>query len=231
MSTKIIGVSGSPINNSNTDRLLKHVLESSGLEYEIFKLSEMDIKPCKACKACVNDNICKVNDDFPSVAEKIKLADGLVIAAYTPYSMIDGHTKALLERFFSFRHQNSLLQEKYLVTIVSSMLDISRQATHQSIVFEAVAERMNHVRALDIAGAPPCNTCGVGDECINSNVKLIYGPEAVACAENFIPVEEQPVWNEGELVGKQLGDLINKKENYVPSDMTQTIMKLLENFM
>ncbi|MHA2227161.1 MAG: hypothetical protein ACXAC8_18235 [Candidatus Hodarchaeales archaeon] len=57
MSIKILGVSGSPIPNSNTDRAVKGVLEFSGIESEFVKLSEIDVKPCKACKRCVNDNI------------------------------------------------------------------------------------------------------------------------------------------------------------------------------
>ncbi len=74
MSIKILGVSGSPIPNSNTDRAVKGVLEFSGIESEFVKLSEIDVKPCQACKRCVNDNICKVDDDFPALANKIREA-------------------------------------------------------------------------------------------------------------------------------------------------------------
>jgi len=34
---KVLGISGSPIKNSNTDRALKFALESSGLETESIK--------------------------------------------------------------------------------------------------------------------------------------------------------------------------------------------------
>ena len=55
----IIGISGSPIPKSNTDRAVKAVLEASGLDYEFVKLSDLHIRPCMACKMCVKDNICK----------------------------------------------------------------------------------------------------------------------------------------------------------------------------
>ena len=40
MSIKVLGISGSPVPNSNTDRLVMQVLQSSGLEYEFVKLSD-----------------------------------------------------------------------------------------------------------------------------------------------------------------------------------------------
>ena len=35
---KVMGISGSPIPNSNTDRAVKAVLDATGLETEFFKL-------------------------------------------------------------------------------------------------------------------------------------------------------------------------------------------------
>ena len=63
MNAQIIGISGSPIPNSNTDRAVEAVLESTGLDYEFVKLSDLNIRPCRACKQCVPDNICKQQDD------------------------------------------------------------------------------------------------------------------------------------------------------------------------
>ena len=41
MQPQIVGISGSPIKNSNTDRLIQTVLESSGLSTEFVKLSKL----------------------------------------------------------------------------------------------------------------------------------------------------------------------------------------------
>ena len=41
MQPQILGISGSPIKNSNTDRLIQAVLESSGLKSEFVKLSKI----------------------------------------------------------------------------------------------------------------------------------------------------------------------------------------------
>ena len=49
MQPQIVGISGSPIKNSNTDRLIQTVLESSGLSTEFVKLSKINVRPCIAC--------------------------------------------------------------------------------------------------------------------------------------------------------------------------------------
>ena len=42
--------------------------------------------------------MCKVKDDFPELAEKIKKAHGIVIGSYPPYASVDGFTKSLKMR-------------------------------------------------------------------------------------------------------------------------------------
>ncbi len=58
MKPQIIGLSGSPIKNSNTDRLIQAVLESSGLPSEFVKLSNINVRPGIACLGCKKDNVC-----------------------------------------------------------------------------------------------------------------------------------------------------------------------------
>jgi len=226
---KIIGFSGSPVKNSNTDRLLKQVLENSGQEYEFIKLSHYNIKPCIACKGCVEDNTCVVKDDFLEIAEKVRNSDSIVIASYTPYGIIDGFTKALLERFFSLHHNGGHLSGKFLVSIVSS-IDIDAQKTaHRALVVESIIENMKHVEALDITGSLPCNTCGRGDICETSAVKALHGEEATAGSHNCINVENQDVWKKGKEVGVKLGKLINKEEEYVPSELTKEVIARMQD--
>ena len=136
---KLLGVSGSPITNSNTDRAVLEVLKSSGLDYDFVKLSQVNIRPCMACKACAVDNVCKVKDDFQAVAEKLTQAEGLVIGGYIPYGMIDGFTKAFLERLWSLRHKSSLNEGKYVVSIISGLVPQSIETAQQMIATEMLA--------------------------------------------------------------------------------------------
>lgn len=210
MGIEILGISGSPVENSNTDRLVKAVLDASGLESEFVKLSTINVRPCIACKKCVPDNVCKVRDDFPELAEKIKKAKALVIGAYIPYGQIDGFTKALLERFWSLRHVNNLLGGKLCATVLTGVNPESLDNVNQSVACELKEyERMELVGQLTVQGNVPCVTCGEGDDCEMSGLKKMYGPDAKASDIEYSRVEDQKeVWQEavriGRLIGKRL---------------------------
>lgn len=45
-----------------------------------------------ACLGCKTDNICKVKDDFPELAEKVRHAGAVVVGGYPPYGVVDGFT-------------------------------------------------------------------------------------------------------------------------------------------
>ena len=211
MSIEILGLSGSPVPNSNTDRLVLQVLRSSGLEYEFVKLSDINVGPCRACKACVEDNICKVNDDFPALAKKLRQAKGLVIGGYTPYRMLDAFTKAFLERLWSMRHLHSLNEKKCVVTIISGLRKETSDLALKSIAQELFMEKMHHVAELSIEGNVPCLTCGFGNECSNSGVPHLFGKEAQASEILCRKVEDQPVWEKATRSGKLLAQFITEE--------------------
>ena len=214
MSAEVLGISGSPIKNSNTDRLVKAVLDATGLKSEFVKLSKINVRPCLACKKCVPDNVCKVRDDFPELAEKIKKAKALIIGAYIPYGQIDGFTKALLERFWSLRHVNNLLRGKLCATVLTGLNPDVLDNVNQSLAAELMEyERMDLVGQLTIKGNIPCLTCGEGDECEMSGLKMMYGPDAKTSDFGYLRVEEQnEVWKEatriGRLIGERLGTTV-----------------------
>lgn len=208
MGIQILGISGSPVKGSNTDRLVNAVLDATGLESEFVKLSNINVRPCLACKKCVPDNICKVKDDFPALAEKIKKAKALVIGAYIPYGQIDGFTKALLERFWSLRHVNNLLKGKQCVTILTGLNPHALDNVNQALATELRDfERMEIVGQLSVQGNLPCLTCGEGDDCQMSAVKVLYGQNAKTSDYAYARVEDQKkVWEEAKRIGRLIGE-------------------------
>jgi hypothetical protein len=56
----VLGVSGSPLPNSNTDRALRTVLKATGLDTEVIKLRDYAVEPCRACLGCVKTNVCVI---------------------------------------------------------------------------------------------------------------------------------------------------------------------------
>ncbi len=225
MGLRILGVSGSPVPNSNTDRAVKAVLEASGLESEFVKLSDLHVRPCMACKACVSDNVCKVEDDFPELAKKVKEADALVIGAYIPYGQIDGFTKAFLERLWSMRHVNNLNEGKLVVIVVNGLqltgdspraqlankMMKSRDEVVDAITREMRMENMKIVGTVKIIGNVPCLTCGEGGTCKMSGARQLFGKDAEISSKLCIAVEDQPeVWEKLNRLGKKLGKRLSK---------------------
>jgi multimeric flavodoxin WrbA len=208
MSAKVLGISGSPVKNSNTDRLVNSILVATGLEWEFVKLSRIMVRPCFACKQCVPDNICKVKDDFQELAERIKSADALIIGAYTPYGQIDGFTKALLERFWSLRHVNNLLRGKLCATVLAGLDPRVLDNVNQALAAEIRDyERMELVGQLTVHGNLPCLTCGEGDECEMSAVKIMFGKDARTSDFDYVRVEDQrDVWEGAKRIGRLIGE-------------------------
>ena len=211
MSLKILGVSGSPVPNINTDRAVQAVLKASGLESEFVKLSDIIVRPCRACKRCVEDNICKQEDDFPSLAEKVREAEALVIGAYCPYSSLDANTKAFLERLWSMRHQKNLNKGKQVVILVTGVVPPIAEQVSNTIAREMAMENMKVIETILIKGNVPCLTCGRGSECKMSGVPLLFGKGTKASSDLCIRVEDQEkVQKQIIQVGKMLQERLSE---------------------
>ncbi len=215
MYPRIIGISGSPVNNSNTDRLVKAILESSDLPYEFVKLSRKRIQPCIACLGCAADNICKVDDDFPELAEKIKRANAIVVGGYPPYGSVDGFTKALLERLYSFRHQNGLNRGKLAAVVVTGIgrgAPGLEEATNQ-IAHALTMEGMDVLGKLNATGNPECMVCGYGESCAMSALPWIFGNDTKVTPDKFCSVEKQDgLWSEAQKIGQEINRRLRQQQ-------------------
>lgn len=207
MNPQILGISGSPIKNSNTDRLIKAVLDSSGLVPEFVKLSTIQVRPCIACLGCKSDNICKLPDDFQSLAKKVRGAHALVIGGYSPYGSMDGFVKAFIERLFSLRHRNGLNRGKLAVVVTTG---IGRGApgldeTSNQIAHALRLEGMEVLGQLKIVGNPECLVCGYGESCPMSALPWVFGEDPKVTPDKFSRVEDQEeVWREAQTLGRDI---------------------------
>jgi len=213
MHSQIIGISGSPIKNSNTDRLIKAVLDSSGLSTEFVKLSKINVRPCIACLGCKKDNICKVNDDFPVLAEKVRKAGAVVVGGYSPYGSVDGFTKAFLERLFSLRHQNGLNRGKLAVVVATGIgrgAPGLEQASSQ-IAHALTLEGMEVLGQLMVTGNPECLVCGYGETCPMSALPWVFGDDVKVTPDKFCNVEDQEeTWQRAQALGRDIADRLRK---------------------
>ncbi|AKB85623.1 flavodoxin family protein [Methanococcoides methylutens] len=217
---KILGVSGSPIKDSNADRALKTALEATGMDYEFVKLIDYTVAPCKACLGCVKTNVCVIKDDGIALAEKAKEADALIIAGFTPYSSLDSRTKAFIERLYPLRHRYGFMKGKPGGAIVTSAIpkdfDMMPQAGENginAISYYFMEEGMEAVGSVRILGNNPCVRCKFGDDCEMSGIKMMFGPDATKASVGINRFEDQPeAVAAAKELGKNIAEYLKSKE-------------------
>lgn len=216
---KILGISGSPIKNSNTDRAVRQVLDATGVETEFIKLRGHQIEPCRACLKCVDTNECIIGDDGNWLAQKAKDADALVVGGFTPYSSIDGRTKAFLERLYPLRHKHGFMNGKAGAAIVTCAIPADCEGMPPAcengandIFFFMMEEGMNFLGSIKIQGNIPCIRCGYGDECKTAGLKMIFGENATVDSVGVNTFENQAdAMKEAKALGEKLGGLLKQK--------------------
>lgn len=203
---KILGISGSPRKDdrSGTNKLVRTVLEATGLEYELVSLQGKNIKGCIACLGCADDNVCKVKDDMTPLREKIVEADAYVVGAPNYYSTLNANTHAFFERFFQFRHQegNTLWGKLGVAVGVGGSAGVFPASDIEKFYLYNFIETVARVAGQ---GAASCFSCGYGETCHVGLPLMMFG-EGVKITPDMIPdVTKQPdVMKSAEEAGKTL---------------------------
>jgi multimeric flavodoxin WrbA len=194
---RVLGVSGSPLKNSNTDRALKIALAATGARTEFIKLSDYHLQPCNACLDCRKTNSCVLDDDGNLLMNKAFKADALIIAGFTPYSSIDSRTKIFMERLYPLHHQHGLMGGKPGAAIVTCAIPPGHQGMPSAsengltaIRNYMIEESMNYIGGVTVMGNVPCVRCGENGQCGVSSLKMLYGSNATPESVGMNTVED-----------------------------------------
>ena len=98
---KVIGLSGSPRKEANTDRLVAQVLagaQTAGAETEFFRIADLNIKGCISCYYCKSHDTCSIKDDMQGLYKEIHAADAVVIGSPVYMGQMSGQTKTFIDR-------------------------------------------------------------------------------------------------------------------------------------
>ncbi len=101
---KVVAFNGSPRKDGNTRRLLQHVfnaLEKQGVQTELVQVGGNPIRGCTACYRCFKnkDGKCvQTGDRVNAWIEKMRQADGVILASPTYFADITPELKALIDR-------------------------------------------------------------------------------------------------------------------------------------
>jgi multimeric flavodoxin WrbA len=205
---KILGISGSPRKEetSGVAKLVQTVLEASDCEYDYVSLQGQKISGCIACLGCVEDNVCKVQDDLTPLREKIVNADAFVIGAPNYYTGLNALTHALLERWFQFRHRGcSILWGKLGVAV--GVGGTAGQAPADDIEKFFAYNFIETIAKVTGQGTASCFSCGYGETCKVGIPSFLFG-EGVEITPEMIPaVTKQPeVRKAAVAAGRLLGE-------------------------
>jgi multimeric flavodoxin WrbA len=214
---KILGISGSPRKNekSGVYTLVKTVLEHTGLEYEMISLRNKTISGCIACLGCVKDNVCKVEDDFKELRDKIVEADAYVVGAPNYFSTLNVLSHAFLERFYQFRHQEgNLLMGKLAVAVGVSGTVGSGGFPADGIEKFFLYNFIETVVKVTGQGTASCYDCGYGETCRIGITAFNHGAGVKITPEMIPNVKKQgDVINCAAEAGKLLADRLNNNHD------------------
>lgn len=195
---------------------MKMVLKAVGCDFEVISLKGMKISGCLACLGCVEDNVCKVEDDFTPLREKIVQADAYVIGAPNYYSGLNATTHAFLERWFQFRHrEGNLLWGKLGVAVgVGGTTGLFPADEIEKFFLYNFIETVAKVIGR---GAASCYSCGYGETCKVGIPYFLHGegvkitPEMTPDVIKLTDVVEAAA-DAGKLLGQRLRGDHNRME-------------------
>ena len=104
---RVLIINGSPRTGGNCERLLaevKAVFDGEGVAHETVSLAGKSVRGCAACGYCASHDGCVFRDEANAVAEKLREADGLVVASPVYYASANGSVISLLDRAFYSGH-------------------------------------------------------------------------------------------------------------------------------
>lgn len=109
---KILGINGSPHNDWGSCAFLMKKMfaecEKLGAETEIIVLQRKKIKFCMGCGKCMSEGDCVQKDDVLEIQDKMREADGIVMASPVYVLHVTGQMKTFIDRCLPMGHRPSL---------------------------------------------------------------------------------------------------------------------------
>lgn len=108
---RVIGISGSPRKDGNSEILLSHALEpfrEKGWDVVEFHLSSYRVLPCEGCDCCQTAGKCILEDDMKLLYEEYSKCDAIIIASPAYYRNVTAQLKAVFDRTYATKTKKPL---------------------------------------------------------------------------------------------------------------------------
>ncbi len=108
----------------NAARSLLEKLQSYGnVEYEIVRLIDYDLKPCRGCKLCCDkgEELCPLKDDRDKLLDKLAESDGVIFASPNYSFQVSALMKLFLDRLAFLYHRPRLFGKAFTSIVAQGM--------------------------------------------------------------------------------------------------------------
>lgn len=168
----ILGISGSPRKNGNTDRMIHTALtkavQTTTCRTDFVRLYDIAIKPCLGCNSCQkNGGKCVIKDDMPQLLDKIKKSDILVLGTPVYWWAPSAGFKTFMDRWYSPEFGNVLSGKK--VVIVIPLEDTNEKTALQT--YDILKNSLNYLGASIVDIIISAGTAHPGD--VDKKAKVI----------------------------------------------------------
>jgi len=146
-SLTVLGIQGSP-RQGNAEQMLQAALaaaEEQGARTELVRLAGLRIVPCTACRQCLEDGRCALQDDMQALYPRLLAADVLLVASPVFFCNVTAQTKAFIDRTWCLRGR---LKDK-----VGGALVVGRRPGHEAALAALHAFFLKHEMILGHRGA------------------------------------------------------------------------------
>jgi len=120
----VLAILASPRKLGNCELLVKeisrHIPEPH--ELKLIRLQSKNIKPCRACYACLEKGVCVLEDDCASIVDHLAAADGVILAAPCYLMGVNGVMKLFIDRGMQMFSRAEALLDKPAINIVTAGL-------------------------------------------------------------------------------------------------------------
>ncbi len=172
--SKVLIFNGSPRRKGNTVVLINEftkALTESDIEFEIFNLNEMNIKPCQHCNWCVNNNAlsCVQKDDMNDLYPKLLEAEKIVLASPVFWFNISAQLKLFIDRLYALQGEKeyAFTKKKFANILVYGANDPA-----SSGVFNAIGSLEDSMKFMnnEIVGTVHGTAHKIGDAAKNQKL-------------------------------------------------------------
>ena len=148
---RVLGVTGSPRKEGNTDILVDEVLRGagdSGAKTEKIFLNDLEIKPCQAeCSDyCKETGNCKINDDMLPLYDRLYESDVIILGTPLYWYGPSAQLKAFMDRWFAFSHPKHIHKVKGKKFVLITPLEESDISAANPLV-GMIAKSLNYLGA------------------------------------------------------------------------------------